>query len=315
MLIVLPDELEALRSMQPLDRDVFYYLVERVDYETGTIGVSRRVSYGGMAYDLTEYDIERRSRDRVRTVTSKQVENCINRLINAGLLERHSQSGMRQNLLLVRVFWAAAVGKGNCAKKPDGRLLGELLGVIKKLSTNTINELQQKEPSSWEAKFEAVGTTSNIQQQQQEAAFLMFSDWTPTQDEFEMSLFRAGYSADKVNLLWMSEFVDHWRSEGRTRQTQAQWTKKLAYKVIAYLRDPGMFDRLHGVNQPARSGGQAKAANLPEWAVPPKEDHLLNGWMRKHGYGDGPPGFAFYQMRQWLQSAIEGRLKEWRKLS
>jgi len=312
MLIILDEELDLLSEMQPIDRDLFNYLAERVDYKTGTIGVSRRISYGGMSRDLSESQTERRRPDSLRCVTSKQVENSTNRLIIAGLLERRSKSGFNQPLMLVRVFWAAAVGKGNCAKKPDGSQLGVLMGVLNNLNANINNNLQEKTQTSWEQKPKPVGTTSNIQQQQYSGdEFFMNPEWTPSSDEYEMILLRAGYRVDKVPALWVREFIDHWSCDKSRKYTQAQWTKRLAYKMIGYLRDPGLFDRLHGVGEKSR---QAVAnPQYPEWARVPNDDPSLVPFMRKHGYGDPPPGVDYRQARALLKRKVDLRLSEWKR--
>jgi hypothetical protein len=315
MLIVLPGELEILREMQPLDRDVFNYLAERVDFETGMIGRSRKVSYGGMAYDLSEHEAERRRRESLRTVTSKQVENSIARLVNAGLLSRLSKSGFNQSLLLVRVFWVAALGKGTCAQKPDGSQLGVLLGALNKLSSNKNNNIESNSQSSQEARREAVGTTSITQQQQQaDEKFTMRLDWQPTADEFEVLLFRAGKRMDAVQQEWVAEFVAYWFGEGKRQYSQREWTARLAMRVVDLLRDPGRFERERG-GQQAKLPPTSSRSGLPEWARIPRNDDDLTPWAMRHGYGAADVGWNWLQYRGALQCAVEARLKQWRQLS
>jgi hypothetical protein len=315
MLIVLPGELEILREMQPLDRDVFNYLAERVDFETGMIGRSRKVSYGSMAYDLSEHEAERRRRESLRTVTSKQVENSIGRLVNAGLLSRLSKSGFNQSLLLVRVFWVAALGKGTCAQKPDGSQLGVLLGVLNKLSSNKNNNIESNSQSSQEARREAVGTTSITQQQQQaDEKFTMRLDWQPTAGEFEVLLFRAGKRMDAVQQEWVAEFVAYWFGEGKRQYSQREWTARLAMRVVDLLRDPGRFERERG-GQQAKLPPTSSRSGLPEWARIPRNDDDLTPWAMRHGYGAADIGWNWLQYRGALQCAVEARLKQWRQLS
>lgn len=327
MLIVLDDELDLLRQMHPLDQAVFYYLAERVDFETGMIGQSRRVSYGGMAYDLSEHKAERRSRESLRAVTSKQVENSISRLVNAGLLSRQSKSGFNQSLLLVRVFWVHFWGKGNCVQKADGSadgsVLGVLLGVMSKLSTNKNNNIEIKRPNITEAIDEpdgsAVGTTSITQHTTyREGEFSMTLDWQHSEDELAMVLHRAGFSVDKVDRAWIAEWVAFWaleKNQGR-RYSQHGWTSKLAMAMVDYLRDPGLYERRRGIVRPPEGWqGKAKASGVPEWARLPRDDEELTPWAQRHGYGAADIGWTYLQYRNVLRQAAEVRLKQWRQLS
>jgi hypothetical protein len=323
MLIVLDDELEALRSMQPLDQAVFHYLAERVDFETGLIGQSRRVSYGGMAFDLSERESERRVRELLRMVTSKQVENSVTRLVNAGLLSRQSKSGFNQSLLLGRVFWVAALGKGHCVKKADGSAvgsdLGVLFGVLAKLSTNKNNHIEQSletvNESTREPVGSAVGTTSFTHHQQQgDDKFTMTLDWQPTPDEFEMALFRAGKRVDAVKSEWVAEFVAYWFAEGKRRYSQREWTVRLAMRMVDFLRDPALFDRIRG-SQPGKASSSASGqSSRPEWARIPVDDEQLQPWAVKHGFGQAEPWMSYQQYRNVLRNKVENKLSEWRRL-
>jgi hypothetical protein len=324
MLIVLDDELEAMRSMQPLDQAVFHYLAERVDFETGLIGQSRRVSFGGMAFDLSEHETERRRRDSVRAVTSKQIENSVARLVNAGLLSRQSKSGFNQSLLLVRVFWVSALGKCHCVQKADGSAvgsqLGVLLGVLNKLSVNKNNNIEAKQENEREAMCEpvgsAVGTTSFTHQQQQgDEKFLMRLDWQPTAEEFEMALFRAGKRIDAVRQEWIAEFVTYWFAEGKRRYSQREWTARLAMRMVDFLRDPALFDRVRGSQAAKSAPGAAGKAGRPEWARIPVDDEQLQSWAVRHGYGEAEPWMSYLQYRNVLRNKVENKLTEFRRLS
>jgi hypothetical protein len=323
MLIIFDDELEALRLMQPLDQAVFYYLAERVNFETGLIGQSRRVSYGGMAFDLSERETERRARESLRTVTSKQVENSVARLVNAGLLARQSKSGFNQNLLLVRVFWVSALGKGNCAQKAVGSAvgseLGVLLGVLSKLSFNKNNYIETKQADISEPVHEpvgsAVGTTSFTHHQQQgDDKFTMTLDWQPTPDEYEFALIRAGKRAEMVKPEWVAEFVTYWFAEGKRRYSQREWTARLAMRMVDFLRDPALFDRIRG-SQPGKAAPSAGGQTArPEWARIPVDDEQLQPWAIKHGFGQAEPWMSYQQYRNVLRNKVENKLSEWRRL-
>jgi hypothetical protein len=315
MLIVLDDELEVLRDMRALDRDVFNYLAARVDFDSGMIGQASAVSYGGIALDLTERPGQGRASGSVRVVDRNDVRHAVDRLIDAGLLRSFSEQGKKQNLILLRIFWGRLLDRDKSVQKEVAqKLRRSCASVLRKLSF-IVKDIDENKEDDSRGSCAEVGITSLIQQQQGGDHFVMFSAWQPTMDELEMSLYRAGgYKLDQVPGFWIAEFIDHWRSEGKRRMSQAEWTKKLAWEMVADLRDPGRFDRLHGVNQPGKAAGKAKASGLPEWASPPRDNTALGRWMRQHDYGDGPPGLTLEQTRNWLTPRIEARLKQWRQL-
>jgi hypothetical protein len=316
MLIVLDEELDILRSMQSLDRDVFHYLAARVDFETGLVG---SVSYGGIALDLSERTCHGRSQDAIQALDRHKARNSVKRLISAGLLRSYSEQGKDQDLILLRVFWARLLDKDNSEQnKLTRNLRATYAAVIAKLGS-VINNIDKNKDVEKRETYADFAITSNNIHTYTDAEFSMSVSWQPSLDELEAMLVRSGYAMDQVDPVWITKFVGYWsleKNQGR-KYTQGGWTHKLMLELIDNLRHPGLYEQRRGIGNPQgrTRPAPARASSLPEWAVPPREDHLLNGWMRKHGYGDGPPGFAFYQMRQWLQSAIEGRLKEWRKLS
>jgi hypothetical protein len=319
MLIVLPDELEILRDMQPLDRDVFHYLAERMDFKTGVTGKSRKVSYGGMAYDLTEHDGSRRKPETLQKLSKDQARNAVRRLVNAGLLQALSEQGSHQNLIVVRVFYADLLGLGNCVKNPDATQMPDQLRKFFSVLNNIFNNLGNNKNSSCQEKTNPDAITSYTQHQQQGGdEILMTTDWHPDQSEYEMILYRAGFKAEKVNPLWIREFIDHWASDGKRRYSQAVWTKRLAYRMIDYLRDPGLYDRLHGVNQqrPVNSNSAPSSRPaIPEWACIPRDDEALQNWAMRHGYGGAEPGWTYHQFRNVLRTKVENRLTQWRRMS
>lgn len=143
----------------------------------------------------------------------------------------------------------------------------------------------------------------------------MTMDWQPTQDEFTMIMHRAGYSLEKVDKLWIREFIDHWASEGKRHHSQAGWTKRLAYRMIDYLRSPGLYDRLHGIDKAGVNPGKKQSGGLPEWARMPRDDEELPQWAQANGYGQAPVGVSYLQFRNLLRCKVEQRLTEFRRLS
>jgi hypothetical protein len=315
MLIVLPGELEILREMQPLDRDVFNYLAERMDIQTGVTGVSRRVSYGGMAFDLSEHDGERRCPETLRKLTIDQVRNAVRRLVRQGVLRAMSEKGKGNDLVLMRVFWVDCLGLGSCVQKADASSMPDQMTRVIGFLHSKINEIQSDKQSRCQAKTRPDAITSITHQQQQaDERFVMSLDWQPSADEFEMMLFRAGKRVDAVQSEWVAEFVAYWFGEGKRQYTQREWTARLAMRVVDLLRDPGRFERERG-GQRDKSPSTAPRAGLPEWARIPRNDDDLTPWAMRHGYGAADIGWNWLQYRGALQCAVEARLKQWRQLS
>jgi hypothetical protein len=318
MLIVLPDESEIVRDMQPLDRDVFYYIAERMDFETGVTGQRVRISYGGMAYDLSEHNTERRASGLLRKLTIDQVRNAVRRLISRGVLKSHSEKGKSNDLLLERVFWVRCMGLGYSVQKPDARQMPDQITALARFLLSKIKRLKEENQSSCQPKTGPDAITLNtINQSNSDDKFSMRLDWRPTADEFEVLLYRSGFRVDQVNPDLITEFVSFWSSpEQRGRvETQYGWTRKLVMQVLKYLRHPGLFEQQQGIRlQAEKKSGKAKASGLPEWAGPPRDNTALGRWMRQYDYGDGPPGLTMDQTRNWLTPRIEARLKQWRQL-
>ncbi|MFA6051546.1 MAG: DnaT-like ssDNA-binding domain-containing protein [Methylobacter sp.] len=307
MLIVLPDELAVLREMQPLDRDVFNYLAERVDFETGVIGKARGVSYGGIALDLSERDQSRRAKGKLRKLTSKQVENSVGRLVTMGLLERMSGLRVCDSLILRRFFWAKALHQDNSAKNPDGSKLGAQLGKLIRVFKLNNNNLNTEEQSRWEGKNVSDGTTSKeLLLLRENEKFAMFLEWQPSQDELNMIFHRAGVDKSKIKPEWISEFIGHWWGEGKRSYTQREWTARFGKQMISFLRNPSRADELVGLGAvKSRSVG---TEHYPDWAQVPRNDSQLVSWMVRHGYGEPLPGHDYRQARAHLQRAVDIRL-------
>lgn len=307
MLIVFPDELAILRGMQPLDRDVFNYLAERVDFDTGVVGEARRVSYGGMAFDLSEPDQARRAKGKLLKLTSRQVRNSVARLVDAGLLDRLSKKGVNCDLVVRRFFWAKALDVSSSVQNPDGRQMADRLFKLAGLFSLNNKELDVKEDFRRQGDNVSDGITSlQLLQQGDVERFVMFLEWQPSQDELDMIFHRAGVDKSKIKPEWVSEFVAHWWGEGKRCYNQREWTARFGAKMVDFLRNPARFDELRGMRsiKPVSAG----AEHYPDYARIPRDDALLVPWMRRHGYGDPLPGHDYRQARAHLQRAVDARL-------
>jgi hypothetical protein len=315
MLLVLPDELYVLREMRPFDRDVFNYLAERVDYQTGIVGRSRKVSYGGMALDLSERDVARRVKSTLWKVTSDQVRNAVRRLIDEGLLVSLSKKGDKCDLILRRVFLADLLFRDNSVQNPVAAQLPEQLTYLLGLFPLNNNKIEEIKESSEQGRIDSVAITSfsNINNNADDR-FLMSLDWQYSEPELLMILHRGGgYTMAGVNPAWISGFIAYWWGEGKRLGNQREWTAKLGMKLIGYLRQPGMFETLHGISEKSDKNSTVNGEHLPDWARPPRDDGQLVSWMRRHQYGDPPPGLDYKQARAYLHRAITIRLAQWRK--
>ena len=317
MLIVLPNELELLRDMRPLDRDVFNYLAERIDYDTGIIGKSRCVSYGGMALDLSESDVARRAKGTLVKVSSRVIRNCVIRLINAGLLSSMSAKGFHHDLVLCRVFWVNFLSADNSVKNPVGITVGRQLAFIAHKFNSNNNGLQHDDESRCDSVGSSVGITS-VQHTtpcaREEKQFSMRLDWQPDQQILDKVLSMSGFMSTAIKLEWINEFITYWFSQPEKQLNSQQWTIKLARLLVDYLAHPGLYEKRKGIeNANAMGSSGLKNIALPDWARVPKDDMQLVPWMHHFGYGDPPIGLDYRQARAYLQRQIEFRLKEWRR--
>ena len=312
MLVVMDEELELTADMQPLDRDVFNYLCQRCDLMTGVIGVSRRVSYGGAALDLSERVQARRRAESLRVVTSKQVENAVSRLVAAGLLRRLSASGARCDLVLVRVFFERALVVSRSVQNRDGRELGGLLVECNGLFNSSINDLQSYEQASREALGDSVGTTliNNNKKKKKKTGddeFLMFVGWTFDEVKISGLLSKAGFDYAAVDPAWILDHVMYWVVNGRQAGTQEQWEGRLVQRLVVLLRDPDLMAA--AVKRPAVGGGKA-AGDAPGWASLPRDDAQLMDFSVRCGFGVLPAGKTAWECRKWLEAKIEKRRRE-----
>ncbi|MCK9622226.1 MAG: DnaT-like ssDNA-binding domain-containing protein [Methylobacter sp.] len=309
MLVVLPDELEILRDMQRLDRDVFYYLAHRTDFDTGVIGSVTKISYGGMALDLSERDQPGRDKSNLHKVTSKQIENCVSRLVASGLLVRESRSGFHSPLLLKRFFWESVWGLGSCDQKQVGSRLGVQLGAFSRFLFNRIKSFNVNLDSGRESYSLEVGTTSNnIIINNKGDEYSMFLDWQPM-SELETILTMSGYQIAKVDPAWIPSFKAYWWQRQERKYTDRGWTQKLALWLV------GEFRNSTAKAQPVKknTGHLPGYGPLPErFKIPREDDHLVS-WMRKWGYGEPQQGISYQQLRNQLRAVITNKIEDWKR--
>jgi hypothetical protein len=291
-------------------------LAERVDYDTGIIGRSRRVSYGGIALDLSERDVARRIKDNLVKVSAREVRNAVLRLVNVGILSSMSEKGFHHDLVLSRVFFVDLLSGDNSVKNPVGITVGLQLAFIAGKFNNGINELQQNNETRIDSVGISVGITSlqhtTTTRARENGIFTMMLDWKPDDQILIKILAMDGFVLEKVNKAWISEFITYWFSRQDVLLSQPQWTTKLARLLQEYLAHPGLYEQRRGINKPGETPG-FKNLDLPDWARLPRDDQQLVSWMRHFGYGDPPAGLDYKQARSFLQRQVDIRLKEWKR--
>ncbi len=314
--MLMPDEYSVLSQMRILDREVFYYLEQRMDRETGVIGKKVKVSYGGIALDISERMSPGR-RDALLVFTSKQIEHAVGRLVSEGLLKRLESVRDRRQLVVVRIFFAEYLFRHKSAKKQVGSGLVE--GGDEYLLDNSIEikDIITNGNSMSCVNLDEVGTTIYISSSttKPEDRFSMNLEWSPTESDLRAILFRAVGSKHKledIDPAWLANFVAYWSGQGGRQMTQQQWTAKFAGDVVRYFRDPAFVAAKFGSGSQGAGAGQAQPSNgkaMPDWARLPRGDDELSAWAVKHGYGDAFMGESYKDFRDRLRGLINRRLR------
>ncbi len=323
MLFILDEELDVVDQMQVLDRQVFQYLCRRTNWKTGVIGKADvcKVSYGGMSLDLSERS--KSGRRSVLTFSSADVRNSVRRLIKEGVLASLSGNRKGCDLMLARPILQSWLRTGKSVQN---------IFTISLPFNNHVNESEK------DRKFKDIETNRNdslpfnnrtftttpIQQHHQQGAAnakSMSLDWKPNANVlatmFHMA-FGQRITPDRIDPFWKTEWISYWWSRPDVRQTDQQWNRKYATAMIRYLKKPGLFEKLHGLDEaPEQVNSRAihkpyveTTRNLPEWAKIPKDDDKLVIWGERHGYGHGPNGYNANQLRAHYRKMVAVRLEE-----
>ncbi len=310
------DEYENLRNMQVIDREVFFYLCQRTDKETGFIGIKTRVSRSGIALDLSERPEPGRGVRPLWVITSDQVKDSILRLVKAGLLRPHSEAKKKSALVVSRVFFEKWLQRDRSVKKEVPQRFPDKLPESESEIINANNKLEEYKPPASPVGTGEVPRTRYISSTTTDGGqFSMTLDWQPTESELRAILFRAVGGQTSVEALdpaWIADFVAYWSSNIGRQYSQSQWTMRFAQDVIRYVRDPEFAARKFGGAGSAAKGEKRAvdvgSKSLPDWARLPKSDDELIGWSRRHGYGDADSGDGWQEFRAKLKIKINRRL-------
>lgn len=308
-------EYNIICEMQVIDREVFYYLVQRMD-SRGFIGRKPEVSYGGMANDLSERVRPGRQADLI-TFSSKQIQNAVARLVSSDIFERLSGNKKGCNLVLRRVFFADSNDRHKSVQNQYGIYMGFNWEGTDTEKISTINKLVDSKRPNMGGICPKYGTTNILHlHHRSDEPFSMTLKWQPDDQELKAALFRAfgsRFKIDDIKQTWIAEFVMYWTGR-KDKLTQTQWNLKLAKLIIVYLSNPGEFERRQGL-RPAdakQSAGhyQRNSSHLPEWARMPRNEAELISWSMRHGYGEADTGDSMEAFKGKLRRKINERLEQ-----
>lgn len=320
MMRVLPEEYDKVFTMQVIDREVFFYLCQRTDHKTGTVGQRLRVSRSGIALDISERMVPGK-RSKCWVVSASDVKHAIERLVLAGLLNRLSKAEKGIDLVLERVFFVQYLQTHKSVKKQVDRPVDRKLSGYNQETNNNISELEENKPTAYPEVDRQVDRTIYINTStttDAEKPFALSIDWQPTESELRAILFRSVGSKHKIEDIdprWLGEFVGYWFSMPGRMMTQRQWTAKYSANVIRYFSDPDLVARkfgggVSGVTVGRQAAFDAGARNVPDFARLPKSDEELISFAKRFAYGDPDPGDGWIEFRSKLKLKINRRLAE-----
>ncbi len=250
MILILPSEQVRLSKrrasdinkgeviLHALDSDVFAYCCQYTDWKTGDIGMQSALSYARIALALSE-EIPRKPLRHLRTVSAKQVENSVNRLVKADLFARRSLSRPQKNRLqLSRLLWCDLLMAHDCRKNTDGRQLLTMLGDLLGNKASHTSHLQSNDESRWEQNSNADGTyLCNYLSNSENRPFRLFLTWQPDREFVDLFLQASGFTGKQVKKIWFGSYVQYWSGEEKCR-TQSEWSAHFAKHMQGYLLAP-----------------------------------------------------------------------------
>jgi hypothetical protein len=316
--MLMPEEYEILRNMQVIDREVFYYLEQRMDRKTAVIGKAVKVSRSGIALDLSERSEPGRRR-AVWVINASDVKDSLRRLCKAGLL-RSETAAESAVLVFVRVFFEGWLLRDKSVQKQVPRQVPQGFPGIDSEIVNNNKALEVTKPENNQELPRQVPPTIYITStttDEFEKPVAMSIDWQPLETDLRALLFRSGgskYKIEDIDQRWLGEFVGYWFSMPNRLMTPRQWTAKFASSVIRYFSDPDLVARKFGAATCGVAVGQQAAVEanhraLPDFAKLPRDDNALVTWSLRHGYGDPDPGDGWAEFRAKLKQKINRRLQ------
>lgn len=312
-------EYDILRNMQVIDREVFYYLEQRMDKKTGVIGHKSPVSKSGIALDLSERMTPGKRR-ACWVISASDVKHSLERLCLSGLLSAMSESGFNQSLIVARVFYVKWLQTRLSDQKQVDPVVDHRLTVCDEKNhslNNGLNDKNKTESTEVDRQVDPTITVISSTTTGADKPFVMSIDWQPTESDLRAILFRSLGSKHKIEDIdarWLGEFVGYWFAMPGRAMTQRQWTAKYAANVVRYFGDADLVARKFGGQSCGVRVGQEAAFKdsgrvLPDYAKLPKDDNAMLNWSVRHGYGDPDPGDGWADFRAKLKQKINRRLE------
>ena len=321
VLVVLPCERDVLANvdelqspkMHHIDELVFNKLSELMDVNTGEIGFSSRISMNIIAENLTECMARKAIGNRV-SLDRAGVRRSINRLVNVGLLERHSKKDQtNKRLKLVRVYWRDFVALCKSVKNPEVTAEVTLIDYSVKILSYIISDLHdfKKVIHNPEVTAEVIcnkpNTTTEFAKQNlkdSKQVVAMDMDFKFDDEIVKQILSQYGFDYLKIDKRWTAGFVSKFWAKG-LKITWREWHYKYTQKMAEYFANPALFDSLNGgalVAKPKLAGVKVLIPAVP------RDDHSLVAYAAKHGFRDALVGELTKDYRRYLISERMRRL-------
>lgn len=278
---------------------------EFVNFETGIY--DKRMSTQAWK-ELLEFvpDWGSRKRDSGLPEKRKQLENFIaarkEELIRAGLLFKIDSFVFKLPEFSIGLFRPEKEQGGNKAKEGANIDAKSLNNNENEKSEQGVNESGSKPPLT------TTTTTGDLK-------FQMRLDWQSDRDLFVQYLQMWGCDPKKVQRAWVAEFKGYWFTRSDVVKTQKEWTIYFANRMIQFLRNPALFERLNGsVGFVAADEGRAKAGagSKPSGdyipAVPRAMDDSLVVYAAKYGFSEPKMGQGYADYQSTLRIERDRRL-------
>lgn len=295
-----------------LDRNVFAYLVDCIDLETGLIGTRHKVSHSRVAGDISERSQQGKKSEPI-VFTAQGVRNAIGRMIEIGLYDRVSQKGKGGTLVLRACIEKFSYtpdsipSHESASKKVNMKLTGSYhLNNQHNQSLNAENDTPLNEKVTINSSYLLTNTPPSVIEAGTRRS--MFLSWQPS-EEFKKEINKA-WPASPEMLKHMKACIMTFKSYWLTQKvefSQDEWQMKLWRNDLEPL--------LTGKRIPMASN-QGAAQRTPSKPYTPKPKLLkvpdklfgrvLQDWAKNNaGFREFVPGEDDNQYKQVLRNHIE----------
>lgn len=308
-----------------LDRNVFAYLVDLIDLNTGLIGRPFKVSNSRIACDISEKGGQGTKQVPI-VFTTDHVRNAIKRLCDYGVFERLSMKGQGGNLLLracirstnanpshsfnqnevtdkLPASYQSQVsenkGDNTSSTTPS---YGEVTISIPSFLPTTSESADTSQSTAVTSSTEVTGKNRNQTGDQDMTTLMSMSlDWEPTAEFKNMINEMKPSKSTVLNLqAAMMDFKLYWSGQN-LQLNQSAWQAKLFRNDLKGL--------LTGESLPVRTQKPKTAAAKPPPTMTPKVPDKLYGallqqWGVRNGFRKVNPGESDDRYRQQLRNHV-----------